>query len=119
MPEYTIVYAVRVRQVDEETIELQNILWTSLLQGASVPAALQALEAPFPAFFDRVNQHLHEHTYPAATSHECDEELVEGGFGAMADVETLMSVLQQHGDEDEQLVNESGSFVDLHWLWAH
>jgi hypothetical protein len=93
IPEYTIVYAIRVKQVDSNTIELQQVFWSSLLKGFPVPAALQALEQPFPPFIDRVNKHLAGHSYAPETGHECDSDLEEGGFGVMGDVETLLRVM--------------------------
>ena len=93
VPDYTLIYSFRIRQVDPDTIEFIHIFWSSLLHGATVPAALQALEEPFPDFDERVKQHLAKAAYPPARGDECDSELVEGGFGVMGDIETLISVL--------------------------
>lgn len=92
------MFAFRVRQLDDNTIEMVSIFWNSLLQGAPVPAALQGLETPFPDFAERAKQHLAEADYPPPTGHECDSDLVEGGFGVMGDVETLISVMDSEQD---------------------
>lgn len=93
VPEYTIIYAIRVRQLDAKTIQMSYLFWNSLLRGSDVPAALQALEQPGPPFDASIRKHLERTSYAPETGDECETEYVKEAVGIMADVETSNSVL--------------------------
>lgn len=98
-PEYTLVNAVRVRQVDSQMIEIQHVLWNSLSHGSPASAVLHGVEEFYLAVDRRMRKHLEETAYPVETGNECDTELVEGGFGVMGDIETLMSVIEHSSEQ--------------------
>ena len=73
--DYSNLFAVRVRQVDDSTLSMETLFWFDLFPEISAISQ----QAYFDGFFARVREHLAATAYPPQGDEVCDSDVGAGG----------------------------------------